>query len=114
MEEENIYCGTKVADLDKRLKECRDHMGDINKKMNESNKRNLMIQSEAMDNYKSGPKRPPINSQSRTIIRIGGEIPHILYLHCSRGGFKNDIDNNMHDVTIIGDTPQHVRASVAM
>ena len=61
-----------MADLDKRLKDCRGDMGDLNKKMNESNKRNLMIHSDSIANYKSGPRRPTINSQSPINIIIGG------------------------------------------
>ena len=115
MEEENRDCGTKMADLDQRLKECRDDMGDLNKKLNESNKRNLMIHSESMANRKSGPRIPIINSQPPTNIRIGGGgYPISSTSIVVGGGFKNDIDNNMHDVKIIGDTPQHFGASVAM
>ena len=61
-----------MADLDKRLKECRDEMYDLNKTQNKSKKRNLMIQSQSTDNYKSGPRGFPINPYSPTNNRIGG------------------------------------------
>ena len=114
LEEENRDCKTKMADLDKRLKLCRDEMYDLNNTLNKSNKRNLMIQSESTANHKIGPKRPPKKPYSPRNIRIGGGIPHILYLHSSSGSFKIDIYNNIRDVTSIGDTPQYLRSSVAV
>ena len=70
LEEENRDCKTKMADLDKRLKLCRDEMYDLNNTLNKSNKRNLMIQSESTANHKIGPKRPPKKPYSPNYFSI--------------------------------------------
>ena len=44
LEEENGGCSTKMANLRKRLKECRDRRVDPNKNMEESNKKSLLSQ----------------------------------------------------------------------
>ena len=57
----NGGCGTKMVDLEKRLKECRDNRVNPNKNMEESNKRSLLIQSEAVANTTNVSRRPPTN-----------------------------------------------------
>ena len=57
----NGGCGTKMVDLEKRLKECRDNRVNPNKNMEESNKRSLLIQSEAVANTNNVARRPPTN-----------------------------------------------------
>ena len=64
MEEENGGCGTNMADLKKSLKESRYDRVNPNKKMDESNKRSLLLQSEAMDNANNGSRRPIANPLS--------------------------------------------------
>ena len=62
MEEENGGCSTKMANLDKRLKDCWDRRMDPNKNMEESKKRSLLIQSKAIDNTNNSSIRPPANN----------------------------------------------------
>ena len=72
LEEENRGCGTNMADLEKILKECRDDRADPNNKMEESKRRSLLLQSEAMNNSNNVSIRPPINTPSPTSISVGG------------------------------------------
>ena len=62
MEGENGGCGTKMANLKKRLKVCWDRRVHPNKNMEESNKRSLLIQSETMDNTNNSSIRPPVHT----------------------------------------------------
>ena len=55
MQEENGGCGTKMANLKKKLKDCWDRRVDPNKNMEESKKRSLLIQSESMNKTNNTP-----------------------------------------------------------
>ena len=54
VDQEKRSCGTKMSDLQKSTKECRDDMDDLNNNIEESTKRNLMIKSQATDNTNNG------------------------------------------------------------
>ena len=63
-----------MANQKKRLKECWDMRFDPNKNMEESKKRSLLIQSEAMDNTNNSSIKPPANHPPPpTRISVGGE-----------------------------------------
>ena len=75
MEEENGYFCAKMDDLGKVLKECRGERDYLNNKLEESKKRNLLIQSEATANTNNGFSIPPVNPYPPQTSVLEGGFP---------------------------------------
>ena len=116
MKEDNGGFGTNVSDMEKRLKEFREKRVEPNKNMEESKKRRLLIQSEAMYNTNNGSIGPPYNPPSPKSISVGGVggVLCILSVHHRRGNFTNEIDDEMDDVMSLGYTSQNSGALASM